>query len=164
MYTEDASRGPELSPTEPETAQDLSPNPSALEQKIEACKALYLAYQGRHHEAIEREMRRLGYKNFTRRILYTRNQRGQSTPGWPERYKWNEELRGRVSVPPAGAGGLTAKSKLLQHKRGLDSSSRILVIFNHPLPQVVLTLVVSRLHRLPTLSNLPIHSASLAVL
>ena len=92
MYTEEATREPEISITESETAQGLSTKTPALEQKIEACKALYLAYQGRHHEAIEREMRGLGYKNFTRRVLYTRNQHGRTLPGWPERFGWNSVL------------------------------------------------------------------------
>src|SRR6185436_5031067 len=85
---------------ESKTAQGLPTKTPALEQKIEDCKALYLAYQGRHHEAIEREMRALGYTTFCRRVLYTRNQHGRTLPGWPERFGWNSELTAETSTLP----------------------------------------------------------------
>src|SRR5437868_6680668 len=93
MDTTDIDRSPELPRTKTETTEDRSTLPFGLQQRIEACKALYLGFQGRHHEAIERRMREMGHTTFNRRILYTRNQRGRTLPGWPERFGWRPKDR-----------------------------------------------------------------------
>src|SRR5437667_9897875 len=93
MDTTDIDRSAESPTTKTEATGDLSNLPFGLQQRIEACKGLYLGFQGRHHEAIERRMRELGHTTFNRRILYTRNQRGRTLAGWPERFGWTNELR-----------------------------------------------------------------------
>src|SRR4051812_33105410 len=97
MYTQEPDTRPETPTTETTALPGLSTLPFGLQQKIEACKTLYLAYQGRHHEEIERQMRELGHKTFNRRVLYARGQRGRRTAGWPERYGWNALLADAVS-------------------------------------------------------------------
>src|SRR2546428_13035162 len=113
MHTTNDDGLPGLS-TDTDPTGDLSTTPFALQQKIDACKALYLAYQGRHHEAIEREMRELGHTTFSRRVLYTRNQHGRRLAGWPARFGWVDGLTAeaqrpgvRVSEPGAVATGST---------------------------------------------------------
>jgi hypothetical protein len=66
---------------------DLSTRPFAYQQKVADCRVLYLAFGGRHHDHIQREMRALGH-SFSRRSLYARNDRGKHVPGWPERFGW----------------------------------------------------------------------------
>ena len=72
--------------------EDLSQKPAAFQQRVEACKALYLQYQGRHHDEIQREMRALGDKTFNKRLLYARTHNGKLIPGWPVRFGWTELL------------------------------------------------------------------------
>src|SRR2546423_15159743 len=86
--------------------EDLSTKPYAFQQRVEDCRTLYLAYQGRHHEEIEREMRALGHDKFCRRVLYARNDRGRRVPGWPERFRWNLRDEGRGHVRDEGRGNL----------------------------------------------------------
>ena len=62
-------------------------------ERIEACRDLYLKHGGKDHEMIEKEMRELGYKDFHRRNLYRRFERGSCRPGWIETYGWNSLLR-----------------------------------------------------------------------
>ncbi len=68
----------------------MRPTDFHIQQKIDECKRLYTRYGGRHHELIEKEMRVRGWTQFTRRILYTRNERGSFVPGWIERFGWRE--------------------------------------------------------------------------
>src|SRR5215203_199621 len=71
----------------------------ALQQKVADCLKLFLKYNGRSHHLIEREMRELGYK-FSRRILYSRRRRGNTSLGWIDRYKWNDLVYDLASAPP----------------------------------------------------------------
>lgn len=58
-------------------------------EKLEICREIYLKYEGKNHELIEKEMRERGYHDFHRRNLYRRFERGTHTPGWPETYGWD---------------------------------------------------------------------------
>ena len=58
------------------------------QKRIDDTRELYLKYEGRHHELIEKEMRLLGHHDFHRRILYSRFERGQHRAGWIERFEW----------------------------------------------------------------------------
>ncbi len=62
-------------------------NDSTIEQKQAACLKLYLKYNGRQHDQIEREMRELGW-SFSRRTLHNRSDRRRSERGWIERFGW----------------------------------------------------------------------------
>ncbi len=73
--------------------------------RIEACRRLYLKYEGRDHALIEQEMRELGYANFHRRIMYTRFERNRCRPGWVELFQWDTAFERPMSEPPASAGG-----------------------------------------------------------
>ena len=64
-----------------------------LSQKITDCRELYLKHGGQNHELIEKEMRELGYRDFHRRNLYRRFERGTCKPGWIETYGWDQLLR-----------------------------------------------------------------------
>jgi len=68
-------------------------------QRIEDCRELYLKHGGEDHELIEHEMRAMGHKDFHRRILYRRYERGNCDTGWIERFGWNRLL------PPPSTGG-----------------------------------------------------------
>src|SRR5437899_4458850 len=89
------------------------------QQRIEDCRELYLRHGGDNHELIEEEMRLLGHRDFHRRSLYRRYERGSSEAGWIERFGWNRLL----SEPPAVAGGLTQTSTDSGHN-GSPSPSR----------------------------------------
>lgn len=98
--------------------EDLSTQAFSFQQKVADCQTLYLAYGGRHHEAIEREMRALGHATFHRRALYARNDRGRHLAGWPERFGWmggieNGELRieNEERLRPATPGPASANSQ-----------------------------------------------------
>ena len=67
----------------------MSLSPENREQRIEDCRELYLKFGGGQHEMIEREMRTLGHRDFHRRSLYRRFERGRCRSGWIERYGWN---------------------------------------------------------------------------
>ena len=89
-------------PTPTTPAEELALKPFALQQKVEACRVLYLAYQGRHHEMIQREMRELGHVTWNRRALYGTTRNGKFIPGWPKRYGWiKEALRDAQCAPNA---------------------------------------------------------------
>jgi hypothetical protein len=70
--------------------------------RYRACLALYLETRGRNVSFIERRMRRSGYADFTRRILYSRTEKGTRKPGWIERFGWRRKLR--AGAENAGAG------------------------------------------------------------
>jgi predicted phage terminase large subunit-like protein len=71
---------------------DLSTRPFAYQQKVADCRVLYLAFGGRHHDHIQREMRSLGHTTFNKRCLYAdRDKQGRRIPGWPERFGWKYE-------------------------------------------------------------------------
>ena len=61
-------------------------------EKQKDCLKLYLEHNGSDHDMIELEMRRLGWENFSRRILYTRNQHGKRAKGWIEALGWKQLL------------------------------------------------------------------------
>jgi len=69
----------------------------ASKKAIDDCRKLYIKYNGRHHRRIESEMRKKGWTTFRRRILYTRKNARSETPGWAERFNWNE-------LPPENKG------------------------------------------------------------
>ncbi len=62
-------------------------------QRIDDCRNLYLKYNGKNHELIEREMRELGHADFHRRIMYDRFERGRHRPGWIGQYGFNHLVR-----------------------------------------------------------------------
>ena len=70
-----------------------SHNTEEFLERIEACRELYLKHDGKHHELIEQEMRSLGYRDFHRRSLHRRFERGSCKPGWIEIYGWNALLK-----------------------------------------------------------------------
>jgi hypothetical protein len=78
-----------------------------IEKRIDDCRRLYLKYEGRHHELIDKEMRELGHEDFHRRILYSRFERGRHRPGWIERFGW-ERLLLQSSEPAELSGGSAA--------------------------------------------------------
>src|SRR5258708_25797813 len=58
------------------------------------CLSLFLRYNGTQHVRIEGEMREeLDHGKFSRRILYSRFERGTYKPGWIERHGWRRLLR-----------------------------------------------------------------------
>ena len=62
---------------------------------IDDARKLYMRYDGRQQERIEREMRSKGWP-FYRQLLYlTRHTHGVS-PGWPERYGWTTALERKL--------------------------------------------------------------------
>ena len=61
-------------------------------EKQKDCLKLYLEHNGSDHDMIELKMRRLGWENFSRRILYTRNQHGKRAKGWIEALGWKQLL------------------------------------------------------------------------
>ncbi len=69
------------------------PNTEEFVQRVQDCRELYLKYGGEHHELIEKEMRELGYRDFHRRSLYRRFERGTCKPGWIETYGWRSLLK-----------------------------------------------------------------------
>ncbi len=69
-------------------------------QKIQDCRELYLKHGGQNHELIEKEMRAMGYRDFHRRNLYRRFERGTCRPGWVETYGWNSLLPKVKPVKP----------------------------------------------------------------
>ncbi len=68
-------------------------NSEEFSQRIEDCRELYLKYGGKRHELIEKEMRDLGYRDFHRRSMYRRFERGTCRPGWIETYGWDYLLK-----------------------------------------------------------------------
>src|SRR5580765_2399279 len=96
-----------------------TPNKKAI---LAACE-LYIKYRGREHRRIEADMRALGYRSFTRRVLYDRRQNGQLQLGWIRRFNFNlkrqEIERARLlampvpgSEPPASAGGQMSADRI----------------------------------------------------
>jgi hypothetical protein len=78
----------------------MRPSTPSSQQKYSDCLALFLKYSGTQHARIEREMRAKGHGKFSRRILYSRFERGVRKPGWIARYDWKQLL----SEPGAGRG------------------------------------------------------------
>ena len=72
--------------------------------RYRACLALYLETRGRNVSFIERRMRRSGYADFTRRILYSRTEKGTRKPGWIERFGWRRKLRAGAENADAATG------------------------------------------------------------
>ena len=71
----------------------MSLSPDERYERIQDCRELYLKYGGENHEQIEREMRAMGHRDFHRRSLYRRFERGTSRAGWIETYGWNRLLK-----------------------------------------------------------------------
>ncbi|MBK9526869.1 MAG: phage terminase large subunit [Acidobacteria bacterium] len=99
--------------------QELSLKPFAFQQKVEACRVLYLNCQGRHHDYIQQEMRKLGNDRWNNRCLYARWSNGTYIPGWPERFGWKSE-------PPASAGGIPRRERNLAKSRNRSKQRRLL--------------------------------------
>src|SRR5262252_574576 len=54
---------------------------------ISTAHQLFVKYRGRHHRAIEREMRARGFVSFTRRVLYDTRRNGDVIrQGWIKRF------------------------------------------------------------------------------
>ena len=68
------------------------------QKRIDDSRELYLKYEGRQHELIEKEMRLLGYHDFHRRILYSRFERGRHRPGWIGRFGWERLLTAELRI------------------------------------------------------------------
>src|SRR5260370_37119507 len=69
----------------------LSPEERQVQQqRIEDCRELYLRHGGEQHETIEREMRLMGHRDFHRRSLYRRFERGTCKAGWIDRFGWQK--------------------------------------------------------------------------
>ena len=100
--------------------EDLGNKPFAFQQKVADCRVMYLAFGGRHHEAIEREMRALGHESFNRRVLYARNDRGKHTPGWPERFGWDEN--GKLKIENGELRSKNSQFSILNSKLGFAAS------------------------------------------
>ncbi|MGD9563718.1 MAG: phage terminase large subunit [Pyrinomonadaceae bacterium] len=104
-------------------------------QRYQDCLELYLRSRGLNLTQVEREMRDLGYADFHRRILYSRNENGERKPGWIEKYGWRKYLtpgsppyQGGVA-PASGDGVVLSHSRSVQHDSG---SSRCRLEENHP--------------------------------
>ncbi len=83
-------------------------------QRIDDCRNLYLKYNGKNHELIEREMRELGHADFHRRIMYDRFERGRHRPGWIGSYGFNHLVRERNlrrGVEEERSGGVGEESE-----------------------------------------------------
>ncbi|MBK8465365.1 MAG: hypothetical protein IPL32_05995 [Chloracidobacterium sp.] len=72
-------------------------------QKLHDCRDLYLKHDGQNHELIEKEMREMGYRDFHRRSLYRRFERGTCTPGWIETYGFEWLLKQQREQQKAAA-------------------------------------------------------------
>src|SRR5438128_94709 len=81
-------------------ASDAAADTAAIEggehwdaKMIEDCRQIWLGYGGRSIDLIVAEMRRKGWPQFYKQLLYGKKNRGGSvTPGWPERFGWRREL------------------------------------------------------------------------
>ena len=71
----------------------MSLSPENRLQRIEDCREIYLKYGGEQHELIEREMRALGHRDFHRRSMYRRYERGTCKEGWIGRYGWERLVK-----------------------------------------------------------------------
>ena len=65
-------------------------NTTDFQKRYDDCFELYRKYKGKKITLIEREMRSLGHAKFSRRILYSRVERGLHKPGWIDRYGWRQ--------------------------------------------------------------------------
>ncbi len=63
-------------------------------QMVADARELYLKYNGRQTERIEREMRGRGWP-FYRSLLYATKHTHGVTPGWPERFGWDKTAKRR---------------------------------------------------------------------
>ncbi|MFT3745409.1 MAG: terminase family protein [Pyrinomonadaceae bacterium] len=71
----------------------MSYNDPHLIEKQKDCLRLYLEHHGSDHDVIEQKMHELGWTNFSRRIMHSRNERGKHVKGWIEALGWKDELR-----------------------------------------------------------------------
>ncbi len=85
-------------------------------ERYAACFELFLKHGGRNFLAIERGMRDLGYKDFHRRILYTRKENGIEKPGWVEKFGWWRFLK------PALIGGNTTGRECVSGRTSQSST------------------------------------------
>ena len=85
-------------------------NTEEFNQRLEDCRELYLKHGGQDHELIEKEMREIGYRDFHRRNLYRRFERGTCKPGWVETYGWDSLLREMQKSSPPYQGGVADAS------------------------------------------------------
>ncbi len=70
----------------------MDPVNERYEAMLADAKELYLKYNGRRHELIEREMRNRGW-TFYREMLYINRRSGKRSKGLPEKYGWKELLK-----------------------------------------------------------------------
>jgi hypothetical protein len=112
-------------------------------EAVEHCLRLYLKYNGRHHERIEAEMRKL-WPDWTKSNLYSR--RG-SKEGWIKKFNWEGALKLHLAQKPlttlnsaqqlvneiefirknlyaqiTSQGGAVSKDKIQQHLKYCDLS------------------------------------------
>src|SRR5438445_9041464 len=103
------------------------------QQRIEDCRELYLRHGGERHELIEREMRLMGHRDFHRRSLYRRFERGTCKAGWIDRFGWERLLRdAEKSSPPYEGGVADVSSDGVVLSSALDQSSVNANLENHP--------------------------------
>ena len=65
---------------------------TGFERRYEDCLRLFIEQGGRNVSGIERRMRVMGYARFSRRILYSRIEKGVYKPGWIERFGWRARV------------------------------------------------------------------------
>jgi len=86
-----------------------------LSQRIEDCRELYLQYNGEQHELIEREMRERGHRDFHRRRLHRRFERGRCRPGWIETYGFDALLKKKLTAEAQRRGGNESDPMLMSN-------------------------------------------------
>ncbi len=100
------------------------PDTTPTAQKVKDCYELFLKYNGSSHVQIEREMRALGYARFSRRIFYSRTERGVYKPGWIERFGWRTGTAGSQPANAArGVRGVRASHSLQAGSLRSDAGS-----------------------------------------
>jgi hypothetical protein len=67
---------------------------SYTSEAIEKCLQLYLKYNGQQHDRIEQEMRRAGWRSWSKQNLYSRGEK----IGWVEKYGWEQALKEKIAL------------------------------------------------------------------
>ena len=83
------------------------PSPDQVKVAFE----LYLKYNGESHDRIEREMRSLGYRNFSRKQLIDHGSGNRFRKGWISRYGWQKALEFKLAF--TGTIAVTSAESLL---------------------------------------------------
>ncbi len=91
--------------------------------KIAACRELYL--RGYSHKTIEDEMHNLGFRDFSRRILYKRTTGRGRRPGWIAEFEWNAQAGNAVRDWSAGILACKAGSSGLTEVNAEQRSSEL---------------------------------------